>query len=209
VKRLPGCITCSSGARAFRETVGRYLRLAKPAISTAGFEEPCQAKPANSTTGTIAGRKSQCESIKKGSLYWGLFVSGGRNAERGMIALRVQDPTARHEEASNDRLLSFWSHKPGEQSYRTFINPADDPRKKYKLKVDWEAVFSSAASKLPKHAPYHQPPFRNVAIASATFVGLVIVEVMRDNGRTAWLAELTPSVWGRSHIISKIWRSSL
>ena len=27
-----------------------------------------------------------------------LFVSGGRNAERGMIALRVQDPTARHEE---------------------------------------------------------------------------------------------------------------
>jgi hypothetical protein len=28
-----------------------------------------------------------------------LFVSGGRNAERGMIALRVQDPAARHEEA--------------------------------------------------------------------------------------------------------------
>src|SRR5271165_505809 len=28
-----------------RETVGRYLRLAKPAISTAGFEEPCQTKP--------------------------------------------------------------------------------------------------------------------------------------------------------------------
>jgi hypothetical protein len=48
-----------------------------------------------------------------------LFVSGGRNAERGMIALRVQDPTARQEEASNDRLLSFWSHKPGEQSYRS------------------------------------------------------------------------------------------
>ena len=28
-------------------------------------------------------------------------MSGGRNAERGMIALRVQDPAARHEEASN------------------------------------------------------------------------------------------------------------
>jgi hypothetical protein len=28
-----------------------------------------------------------------------LFVSGGRNVERGMIALRVQDPAARHEEA--------------------------------------------------------------------------------------------------------------
>ena len=63
MKRLPGCITCSSGARAFRETVGRYLRLAKPAISTAGFEEPCQAKPAISTAGTIAGRKSQCEPL--------------------------------------------------------------------------------------------------------------------------------------------------
>ena len=36
-----------------RETVGRYLRLAKPAISTVGFEEPCQAKPAISTTGLI------------------------------------------------------------------------------------------------------------------------------------------------------------
>jgi hypothetical protein len=30
----------------------------------------------------------------------GLLVSGGRNAERGMIALRVQEPTARREEAS-------------------------------------------------------------------------------------------------------------
>ena len=30
----------------------------------------------------------------------GLLVSGGRNAERGMIALRVQEPTARQEEAS-------------------------------------------------------------------------------------------------------------
>jgi hypothetical protein len=46
-------------------------------------------------------------SAKKGSLWReGLFVSGGRNAERGKIALRVQDPTARHEEASNDSQLS-------------------------------------------------------------------------------------------------------
>jgi transposase len=46
-----------------RETVGRYLRLAKPAISTAGIEEPCEAKPAISTTGSLAGRKSQCEPL--------------------------------------------------------------------------------------------------------------------------------------------------
>ena len=32
-------------------------------------------------------------------------MSGGRNAERGMIALRVQDPAARHEEASNDNTV--------------------------------------------------------------------------------------------------------
>jgi len=51
-----------------RETVGRYLRLAKPAISTAGFEEPCQAKPAIPTTGTMAGRKSQCEPLAEAIL---------------------------------------------------------------------------------------------------------------------------------------------
>ena len=51
-----------------RETVGRYLRLAKPAISTAGFEEPCQAKPAIPTAGTIAGRKSQCEPLAEAIL---------------------------------------------------------------------------------------------------------------------------------------------
>jgi len=41
-----------------RETVGRYLRLSKPAVSTAGFEEPCQAKPAQ-----WYGEKSQCEPL--------------------------------------------------------------------------------------------------------------------------------------------------
>src|SRR6478672_6141624 len=34
-----------------RETVGRYLRLARPAISTAGLEEAGEAKPAISTAG--------------------------------------------------------------------------------------------------------------------------------------------------------------
>jgi Homeodomain-like domain len=34
-----------------RETVGRYLRLAKPAISTTGLEEAGETKPATSTTG--------------------------------------------------------------------------------------------------------------------------------------------------------------
>jgi len=42
--------------------------LAKPAISTAGFEEPCQAKPAIPTTGTMAGRKSQCEPLAEAIL---------------------------------------------------------------------------------------------------------------------------------------------
>src|ERR1700722_10575534 len=58
-----------------RETVGRYLRLAKPAISTtgleeasevkpaistAGFEEAGEVKPAISTVGNGVGPKSQC-----------------------------------------------------------------------------------------------------------------------------------------------------
>jgi hypothetical protein len=64
---------------------------------------------------------SQGNERQKGIIVLGLFVSGGRNAERGMIALRVQDPTARHEEASNDNtvLRPSGSHKPGEQSYRS------------------------------------------------------------------------------------------
>ena len=61
-----------------RETVGRYLLLAKPAISTTGVEGTGEAKPAISTAGaegageakpaiSIAGkstgRKSQCEPL--------------------------------------------------------------------------------------------------------------------------------------------------
>ena len=49
---------------------------------------------------------------QKGIIVLGLFVSGGRNAERGMIALRVQDPTARHEEASNDDTVLRLSGRP-------------------------------------------------------------------------------------------------
>jgi transposase len=46
-----------------RETVGRYLRLArsKPAISTPGSEADPAAKPAISTLGSMAGRQSLCQ----------------------------------------------------------------------------------------------------------------------------------------------------
>jgi predicted transcriptional regulator len=40
-----------------RETVGRYLRLAKPAIPTAGFEEAGEAEPAIATAGKIRLRQ--------------------------------------------------------------------------------------------------------------------------------------------------------
>jgi len=46
-----------------RETVGRYLRLAKPAISTPGVEGVGEVKPAISTPGKGVGRKSQCEPL--------------------------------------------------------------------------------------------------------------------------------------------------
>jgi IS30 family transposase len=46
-----------------RETVSRYLGLAKPAISTIGSEDSGEAKPAISTAGKSAGRKSQCEPL--------------------------------------------------------------------------------------------------------------------------------------------------
>jgi hypothetical protein len=51
-----------------RKTVGRYLRLAKPIISTAGDLDSCQSKPAISTTGSIAGRKIQCEPLAEAIL---------------------------------------------------------------------------------------------------------------------------------------------
>jgi hypothetical protein len=37
----------------------------------------------------------------------GLFLSGGRNTERGMIALWVQDPAARHEEARRGKSVGL------------------------------------------------------------------------------------------------------
>jgi hypothetical protein len=40
-----------------RETVGRYLRLSKPAISTPGFEDGQSPKPAISITGNLAERR--------------------------------------------------------------------------------------------------------------------------------------------------------
>jgi len=46
-----------------RETVGRYLLLAKPAISATGVEGTGEAKPAISTAGKGIGRKSQCEHL--------------------------------------------------------------------------------------------------------------------------------------------------
>ena len=47
-----------------RETVGRYLRLAKPAISITGSPKgQGESKPANSITGASGGRKSCCEAF--------------------------------------------------------------------------------------------------------------------------------------------------
>ena len=53
------CIARELGVN--RETVGRYLRLAKPAISTPGVFAP-ESKPAISTPG-VSGRKSRCEPL--------------------------------------------------------------------------------------------------------------------------------------------------
>jgi hypothetical protein len=56
-----------------RETVGRYLRLPKPAISITGdLVAKEESKPAISTAGTGAGRRSRCESFAE------LILFGGR-----------------------------------------------------------------------------------------------------------------------------------
>ena len=47
-----------------RETVGRYLRLSKPAISITGdLAGKRESKPAISIAGTGAGRRSRCETL--------------------------------------------------------------------------------------------------------------------------------------------------
>jgi hypothetical protein len=46
-----------------RETVGPYLRLAKPAISIPGSEEASEGKPAISTPATALGERSQVGSF--------------------------------------------------------------------------------------------------------------------------------------------------
>ena len=62
-----------------RETVSKYLRsesppaseattgsdAPKPAISTPGFSAEADSKPAISTAGSVAGRKSLCEVLEK------------------------------------------------------------------------------------------------------------------------------------------------
>jgi hypothetical protein len=58
---------------------GRYLRLAKPAISTAGSEEAGEAKPAISIAGNGVGRKSKCEPLAE---VIKAKVEGGLSAQR-------------------------------------------------------------------------------------------------------------------------------
>ena len=62
-----------------RETVGRYLLLAKPAISTTGAEGTGEAKPAISIAGKGIGRKSQCEPLAEGIMA---KVEVGLSAQR-------------------------------------------------------------------------------------------------------------------------------
>jgi transposase len=63
-----------------RETVGRYLRLANPAISTPGPEGAGVANPAISTAGKGRGRKSHCEPLAEVILA---------KAELGLSAQRI------------------------------------------------------------------------------------------------------------------------
>lgn len=64
-----------------RETVGRYLRQSKPAISITGdSEEAKESKPAISITGTGAGRRSRCEGFEEAI---------GAKLEMGLSAQRI------------------------------------------------------------------------------------------------------------------------
>ena len=61
-----------------RETVGRYLRLAKPAISTTGVEEGEALKPAIPITGKQAGKDESNQPFRLPALRLGAGVTANR-----------------------------------------------------------------------------------------------------------------------------------
>jgi predicted transcriptional regulator len=96
-----------------RETVRRYLRLAKPAISIAGSEEEAdrkpaisitgepaeatQSKPAISIAGVGAGRRSRCERCV------------GYLAYEGLSQLPFRSPAYSSCFSKNERQVVFWN----------------------------------------------------------------------------------------------------
>ena len=79
-----------------RETVGRYLRLPKPTISTTGFEDGETPKPAISITGNLAGKEESKPAISiagtgagRRSRCAGLAEIIGAQVEAGLSAQRI------------------------------------------------------------------------------------------------------------------------
>jgi IS30 family transposase len=104
-----------------RETVGRHLRLAKPAISTAGFEEIPEVKPAISTVGNGAGRKSQCEPLAAVIMA---------KAELGLSAQRIYQDLNRGHPSGGGSVSAFFLVVPGRRSWLHAIIVTRAPRQR-------------------------------------------------------------------------------
>jgi predicted transcriptional regulator len=94
-----------------RETVSRYLRLPKPAISTAGFEDDEAAKPAISITGNLAGKEESKPAISIAGIGAGRRSRCEALAEvrrRATVGVETWIPPEREK----------WSYTPGDSIYR-------------------------------------------------------------------------------------------
>jgi transposase len=105
-----------------RETVGRYLRLAKPAISTTGIEGVGKAKPTISTAGKSAGRRSQCEPLAEAI---GAKVETGLSAQRIYQDL-VEENGFRGSYESVKRFVRKLRARQPERVWRVECRPAEE-----------------------------------------------------------------------------------
>jgi hypothetical protein len=137
-----------------RETDSRYLRLAKPAISTTGLEGTGEAKPAISTAGNGVVRKSQCERLAEVIMA---KVEVGLNAFTGFGGrerwLGAHQPT--HTKRSSDKGSKNVGFHPLRAIFRVASeNPTQSSNKEHR---DIQAESSSFQSN--QHETQHLPQF--------------------------------------------------
>jgi len=143
-----------------RGTVGRYLRLArkaKPAILTAGPAGSNEAKPAISTTGKNAGRKSQCEPLAEVILA---KVEVGLSAQRIYQDLVEENGFSDSYESVKRFVRKLRARRP-ERIYRSECQPGEEVQLDFGLgAVEKSRSGSQHANKRDKNVALDSGKYR-------------------------------------------------